>query len=270
MKTAGFPFLFLIPILLLIQNTGTSQSFTPATSYSESKLLQDFLCSEVVYPEHALNEGIEGKVVILFKVEKDGSVSQVVLKEKVSPELDSEAVRLFSMLLWEPAISMGQPVVSENEFPIDFNIKKYKKHCKTRGYEKTDYPFMPIDTSNQVYETSGTDRKPYPIFDEKGMSVNKFIAQNIHYPETAFRQGISGKVSLRFVVEPHGRVSNVKVVTPVGGGCSQEAVRLLLLLKWMPGIKNQMAVRTFMNLDIEFKLPENSDMNMFENSQMNN
>jgi TonB family protein len=261
-------FIFL-SFALLLYNYCISQNFIAAHPYSEQKLLQEFLCAEVVYPELALNQGIQGKVVLSFIVEKDGSVSHARVQETVSPEIDGEALRLFRMLLWEPATSFGQPVVSENEFPINFNIKKYTKHCKTRGYITSEYPFTPVDTSNKVYDYSLTDRKPYPVFEEKGMKLESFISKNIKYPETAYRQNLSGKVSLRFVVELQGRVSNIKVLSPIGGGCTQEAIRLLRLLQWMPGIKNQTAVRTFMNLDIEFKLPEDSDMNMFENGQMN-
>jgi TonB family protein len=254
---------------MLIIEPSFSQNFVPAHPYSEQNLLEDFLCSEVTYPYQALDQGIEGKVVLSFNVETDGSVSHVRVKEKVSPEIDAEAMRLFNMLLWEPAISFGQPVKSENEFPVNFNIKKYNKHCKLRGYVTTEYPYEPVDSSNMVYDFTKTDKKPYPVFDEKGMRLETFIARNIKYPETAYRQNLGGKVSLRFVVEPSGRVSNIKVLNPVGGGCTQEAIRLLQMIRWMPGIENNMAVRTFMTIDIEFKLPEDSNMNMFENSQMN-
>jgi TonB family protein len=254
---------------ILIINSAFTQSYSPAHPYSDPKLLQDFLCSEVIYPEKALEQGLEGKVVMTFIVEKDGSVSNVRIKDSASQELDAEAKRLFSMLLWEPAISFGQPVASENEFPIDFNIKKYNKHCKTRGYTSSDYPYGPIDSSNIVYDYAATDKKPYAVFDEKGMKLASFISKNIKYPEGAYKQNLSGKVSLEYVVELHGRVSNIKVLAPVGGGCTQEAIRLLQMIRWMPGIKNDKAVRTLMKIDIDFKLPENSNMEMFENSQMN-
>jgi len=268
MKKPVFTNSTILFFFILSMKFSFSQSFTPARPYSEQKLLQDFLCSEVAYPERALQQEIEGKVVIAFIVEKDGNVSQARVKEKIDPELDVEALRLFNFLLWEPAVSFGQPVASENEFPFDFNIKKYKKHCKTRDYVVSDYPFKPIDTTNIVYEYSKTEKKPYPVFNEKGMRLETFIAKNIKYPETAYRQNLSGKVSLWYVVELQGRVSNIKVLAPVGGGCTQEAIRLLQSIRWMPGIKNNAAVRTSMTIDIEFKLPESSDMNMFENSQM--
>lgn len=254
---------------LFIINPAFSQSYTAAHPYSEPKLLQDFLCSEVTYPARALQQGIEGKVVLSFIVDKDGSVSQVRVKESAGPELDAEAKRLFSLLLWEPAISFGYPVASENEFPINFNIKKYNKHCKARGYTTSDYPFNPVDSSNVVFRYLEVDKAPYPIFEEKGMNLASFIAKNINYPEVAYKQSLSGKVTLQFVVELYGRVSNIKALVPVGGGCTQEAIRLLQMIRWMPGIKSGKAVRTLMKIDIDFKLPENSDVEMFENSQMN-
>jgi TonB family protein len=259
-----------VAILLLLNFPPVirSQSLVPARLYGENHLVQDFLCAEMLYPSDALEAGIEGKVELDFIVEKDGSISQLKIAKSVSPGIDREAIRLFRMLLWEPAISLGQPVASENEFIINFNIKKYNKHCKQRGYEESPYPFQPVDTSYAVYDFQGTDKKPFPVFDEKGMRLETFIARNMNYPETAYRQNLSGKVSLRFVVEPSGRVSNIKVEQPVGGGCTQEAIRLLQLIRWMPGIKNDMAVRTFMTMDISFRLPDDSDMNMIQGGQM--
>ncbi len=263
-----------LPILPLICFLGTlfnlpAQDVITARPYGEANLIQDFLCSEVFYPETDLQEGTEGTVVISFIVTEAGDVTDVRIKESVSPEIDREALRLFSRLLWEPATRMGQPVATINEFPIRFNIKKYQKHCRQRGYDRDVNPFDPVDSTLMVYETTKVDKPPYANFEDKTMSLPKFINANIRYPETAFRQSISGNVRLRFVVEPNGRVSNIKVLEPVSGGCTQEAIRLLELVKWMPGIKNGMAVRTFMNLDISFRLPEDSDMKMFENSQMN-
>lgn len=269
MKKPAFFDSTLLFLFFLSLNCTFAQGYIPAHPYSDPKLLEDFLCAEVTYPQKAIEQGIQGKVVLSFTVENDGRVSHLRVKEQVSPELDAEAIRLFNMLLWEPAVSFGQPVASENEFPIDFNIKKYNKHCKLRGYETTAYPFKPVDTTNTVFDYKQIDKKPYPVFDEKGMKLESFIAKNIKYPETAYKQNLSGKVSLRFVVEPQGRVSNIQVLYPIGGGCTQEAIRLLNLIRWMPAIENGIAVRTFMNLDIEFKLPENSDMNMFDNGQNN-
>jgi periplasmic protein TonB len=62
-------------------------------------------------------------------------------------------------------------------------------------------------------------------------------------------------------VEPYGLISNVNVNDPLGAGCKEEAIRLVKLLRWMPGILNGKAVRVLMNLSITFNL---NDKNKFE------
>lgn len=247
-----------------------AQDYKPPRPFGDPNLLTDFFCAEVVYPPQELEKGIEGTVVLSFVVEKDGAVTGLQARQKVSPAIDAEACRLFRMLLWEPAISLGQPVAAMHEFPFKFNIKKYKKQCKERGYDSLVYPFRPVDTSLAVYQLTQVDKAPQPIFSEPSMTLARYIQQHIRYPETAYRQSISGKVTLQFVIEPHGRVSNIRTLVPVGGGCTQEAIRLLQMIRWMPGIKQNQAVRTMTTLDIAFKLPEDSEMKMFENTQMNN
>lgn len=267
--------ILLVRSMLLILISGmtclkmSGQNYKPAQPFSEPKLLQDFLCAEVSYPEADLEEGRQGMVILSFIVESDGTVSNLQVKESVSPEIDSEAIRLFRMILWEPAISLGQPVASANEFPFKFNIKKYRKHCKERGYESTEYPYLPIDSSMAVYQFKQVDKPPYAMFQDKSMNLPVFIQKNIRYPEMAYRQSISGKVTVQFIIEPYGRISNIKVLNPVSGGCTQEAIRILQLIRWMPGIKGNLAVRTLTTLDVVFKLPEDTDMKMFENTQMN-
>lgn len=260
---------FVLFLIVLVPVRVISQNFTPAKTFGESNLIHDFLCSEVTYPSDALEKGIQGTVVLSFLVNEKGAIENLQVKQPVDPEIDAEAIRLFSMLLWEPAVKLGTPVSSINEYPIKFNIKKYEKHCRQRGYERTEYPHLPVDSSNLVYEVSQIDKPPSTIFPEKGMNLTSFINKHIKYPETAYKQSISGSVKLRFVVEPQGRISNLKVVEPVSGGCTQEAIRLLQLIKWMPGLKGDYAVRTFMNMELHFKLPEDSNMQMFESVQMN-
>jgi TonB family protein len=106
-----------------------------------------------------------------------------------------------------------------------------------------------------------------PVFDEKDMTLAKFISQNINYPEIAYRQNISGKVLLSFIIEPQGRISNIQVLRPVGGGCTEEAVRVARLIKWNPGIKDGMAVRTNMQLEFTFRLPDETEHQILDNNQ---
>ncbi len=84
-----------------------------------------------------------------------------------------------------------------------------------------------------------------------------FLAENITYPQMARENGIEGKVFLQFVVERDGGISGVKIMRPVGGGCSEEAVRVINLLpKFAPAKQNGHTVRMIFNLPVVFKLNE--------------
>jgi TonB family protein len=243
------------------------QSYIPAKPFGDNKLVNDFICSEVVYPPSALENGEEGKVTLSFMVDESGVVSRIQVKSGVSPEIDREAIRIFRFLQWEPAIRLGNPVSSEDEFTFKFSVKKYNRHCKQRGYEQLEFPYQPVDTSYTIYDLDQLDRSPEPIFGEKGMNLEKFIVNSLNYPEAAYKQNISGKVTLSFVIETHGRPSNIVVKKPLGGGCTEEALRILKLIEWMPGIKDNMAVRSRIELNITFILPNDSDTKVFDNNQ---
>jgi TonB family protein len=229
--------------------------------------LKRFFCQEVVYPERELKEKIEGTVLLTFMVDSLGSMSGLLVKQSVSPGLDKEAIRLMAMSIWTPAYRLGRPISTFVDYPIKFNIKKYKKHCKKRGFTDIDYPYLPFDSSNTVYSSNDVDKAPKAIFDDPDQYVSKFIMENLKYPEEAFRQNISGEVVLSFIVETNGLISHIIPEKPLGGGCTQEAIRIVELLKWMPGIKNNMAVRSKTNMKIIFKLAENQDLRYVPSGQ---
>ena len=92
----------------------------------------------------------------------------------------------------------------------------------------------------------------YPGGDQKLM---EFVAKNIKYPQIARETGIQGRVFVGFVVEPDGSVSNVKVLRGIGGGCDEEAMRVVKSMpKWKPGKQRGKAVRVSYMLPVNFKL----------------
>ena len=88
-------------------------------------------------------------------------------------------------------------------------------------------------------------------------SMFAFIQRNIRYPEEAKRAGIEGRVFVTFVVEKDGQVSDAKILRDIGGGCGEEAIRVVNIMpKWLPGslrIGGEPARMQF-NLPIMFKL----------------
>jgi TonB family protein len=85
---------------------------------------------------------------------------------------------------------------------------------------------------------------------------NNFLAANIIYPIKAIENGISGIVYVSFKVDEKGNVSDVKVLRGIGGGCDEEAVRVIKLTsgKWTVGKQNGKAVKVLMNMPVYFSL----------------
>jgi len=83
----------------------------------------------------------------------------------------------------------------------------------------------------------------------------KFLQENIKYPQMARESGIQGTVYVTFVVEPDGSVSDVRVLRGIGGGCDEEAVRVIKMMpKWIPGKQRGKPVRVQFNMPIKFTL----------------
>ena len=86
-------------------------------------------------------------------------------------------------------------------------------------------------------------------------ALSQFIADNIKYPQLAKENNITGRVFVSFVVEKDGRVGQVKILRDIGGGCGNEAVRVVKLMpKWKPGKQRGKPVRTQFNLPVNFDL----------------
>ncbi|GAB1405717.1 hypothetical protein MASR1M74_28990 [Lentimicrobium sp.] len=223
--------------------------------------LKEFIVRELMYPDSCIENKTEGTVVIRFTTDNTGNVLTYRLAQSISPACDAESVRIFKMIEWLPAYTLGVPHADSGILEIEFNLKKYRRMVKTRGYSKHYYPYEPMDTSGVVYKFNELHTPPRPIFSNENISLPGFIAANLNYPEAAIKQNIHGVVIIGFIVEPHGRISNVRVIESLGAGCNEETIRLVNLLKWMPGTYDHLAVRTRMTLSITFSLdPESGGM----------
>jgi len=83
----------------------------------------------------------------------------------------------------------------------------------------------------------------------------QFLQSNMKYPSMARESGIQGKVYVTFVVEKNGNVTDVKILRGIGGGCDEEAIRVVKAMpKWTPGKQRGKSVRVQFNLPIQFTL----------------
>ena len=101
-----------------------SEVDTPASFPGGISELMHFLSKNLKYPEQSAKNGIEGKVVVSFVVEKDGRLTNIQIEKSVAPELDAEAIRVISaMPKWNPGKQKGKTVRTSVAQPVRFRLK---------------------------------------------------------------------------------------------------------------------------------------------------
>lgn len=103
--------------LPVIMDPETKPSFNGGDANEFSKWVYNHL----EYPQKARENGIRGRVIISFTVEKDGTVTNVNVLKGADPDLDNEAVRVVSSSpKWKPGAVNGEPVAVKYTFPVVF------------------------------------------------------------------------------------------------------------------------------------------------------
>jgi protein TonB len=87
--------------------------------------MMKFLSENIKYPVIAQENGIQGRVICNFVVERDGSITDVQVVRGVDPSLDKEAVRVIqSMPKWKPGMQRGKPVRVRFTLPVVFRLQQ--------------------------------------------------------------------------------------------------------------------------------------------------
>ena len=139
-------FLFLCQIVYSV----SGQTSEPPKPRMTKLLMKDFINMHMQYPETALNQKIQGTVLIAFDTDREGKVTERKVIQTVSPEIDSSALALFDLILWEPAKYYGKPKNGNGEFKLKYNISKYESLVKKRGYDHFSLPVEPVDLSGTI------------------------------------------------------------------------------------------------------------------------
>ena len=96
----------------------------PSFRGGEQKLFE-FIGKNVVYPQEAIDAGIEGRVFVEFCIEKDGSVSNAKILRGLGYGCDEEALRVVGLMpKWRPGKQRGQCIRVKYTLPINFRITK--------------------------------------------------------------------------------------------------------------------------------------------------
>jgi len=152
-----------------------------------------------------------------------------------------------------------KPILITISFIAIFSIAKAQQ--TTTPPQKTD-PNTTVIIDEPVKMTEDTSRskiftavEQIPMFPGGIEALYNYLVQNIHYPASAAKDKIEGKVFLSFVVEKDGSLTDIKVIRSISADLDAEAVRVLKgSPKWNPGIQNNRPVRVQFSLPVNFSL----------------
>ena len=110
-----------------------------------------FLARNMKYPVAAQKAKIEGRVIVQFVVDRDGSVNDIKVVRSISPELDAEAVRVMGLMpKWNPGKQRGKAVAVKYTMPIQFRLQEPKAEDDVQVVSIRAEKDVPMGTINEV------------------------------------------------------------------------------------------------------------------------
>jgi len=220
------------------------------------KQMQKHIGKNFNYPEEAMEKGIQGRVNIMFVIQKDGSIGNVRMR---SPDkiLEAEAARIISLLpQMAPGEHKGNKVRVAYSIPITFKLERKEEFGIMENNDGTsDVAFAIIDKV-PVFpgcEDAGDMRACF------NQMLQRHIGKNFRYPEQAQEIGIQGRVNVLFIIQEDGSIGNVSLRGP-DKLLEDEAARIISLLPQMtPGEHRGEKVRVPFSIPITFRLERSSE-----------
>ncbi|NVN95051.1 MAG: energy transducer TonB [Bacteroidetes bacterium] len=162
-----------------------------------------------------------------------------------------------------PVIKADEDVPDDVEIKTQDDLSQSKEIISTTTFKGDDV--NGVDPSelntNQKIADDGGEGTPFTIVEQQPdfpggeAEMKKFLLQNMKYPTMARESGIEGTVFVTFVVSKSGKISSIKILRGIGGGCDEEAIRVIKMMpEWKPGKQNGQAVPVQFNMPIKFSL----------------
>ena len=130
----------------------------------------------------------------------------------------------------------------EDDANLGVEIMDYVEEVKEEVVEEEAIPFQLVEEKPSF---NGGDANEF----------SKWVNSKLQYPEIAKENGVQGRVTLQFTVNPDGSVSNVKVLRGVDSSLDKEAVRVVSMSpKWKPGKQRDRAVKVTYTFPVIFQL----------------
>ncbi len=154
-----------------------------------------------------------------------------------------------------PAKQVVKINIVEDDVEVEDEIDIDVEADQNTEVEEYIAPVMSQEEESEEEKTIFMVVESMPEFPGGEPALYKYLAENIKYPQMAKESGIQGRVFVTFVVERDGSVTDVRVLRGIGGGCDEEAIRVVKgMPKWSPGKQRGKAVRVQYNLPVKFTL----------------
>ncbi len=124
---------------------------------------------------------------------------------------------------------------------------------------KSTQMIIPLYSGNNTMTKKSRKDKNFikmPQYPGGNDALRKFIDSQLRYPDQALEKMIEGQVHVVYTVTNEGHVEDIGIVSGIGYGCDEEAIRLISLLKYSAAANHGMKVRSSMRTRINFRLPQ--------------
>lgn len=222
-----------------------SEDDTPFLIVDEMPLFQgkdlntfrSWLQSQIRYPAEALKRGIEGRVVLSFIVERDGSVSTIQLLQSPDRILSEEARRVVSSSpKWTPGRQNGHLVRVRYMLPVDFSTPKKETAAQSTAAQKPGLASMQFEIGNLN-------------------AFRSWAMQRLRYPAGAREQQTEGSVVATFTVGRDGRVDDIHIAGKPDPQLAEEVRRVVKASPaWSPATRNGEATTVTVTLPVSFRI----------------
>jgi TonB family protein len=228
---------------LLLKNAESIDKYLPGGFAKWS----GFFKNNFKYPQDEINGGSQGIVAVSFILSETGAIESPSIYGNgtmngttASDACKKEALRVLSMMpKMDPILKDGKP--QRVQFTLPVFLSTLIPHV---FLESTTYAEAPLPYSEKMPEFKGG-------YDD----MLNYIGKNMHYPEAAVKEGIQGSVFVKFVVDKTGKLTNIEVERGIGGGCDEEAQRIIKSMpNWNPGLQSGNPVNVIEQVPIKFKL----------------
>ncbi len=234
---------------------------------SQKKMLT-YIYSNIKYPAEARKAGIQGKSVVQFVVEKDGSISNIEVLRSLGGGIDEEVKRVAESmnqngLKWTPGKQKGQKVRVQFALPVVFKLEgptKEEIEKKKAAAGSVDQEIFKV--VEEMPRFPGCENEGLTGDDLRKCAQKKmweYVYSNLKYPEEAKAKNVEGRSIAQFTVEQDGSISDVKIVRSIGAGTDKAVTDALESMnemdeKWIPGKQRGKDVRVMYTIPISFKL----------------